>query len=63
MNIKNNKIKTLVKDLILQAKRKREQNGISKVDHARSSGISLTSLYKVEDLKCHDLKIIDKYIK
>lgn len=61
--IENEKLKKTVESLILKTKIQRKKQGLTQEDHANRNYISLSSVKKVEGLKCYDLKIIDKYIK
>ena len=49
--------------LINEGIKERKKKGLSRYQFAELKGISRSSVYKVENFDCYDLKIIDKYIK
>lgn len=61
--LKNRLLKKTIENLIVKSKVKRKHLGVTQEQHAEDTNISLSSVKKVESLKCYDLKIIDKYIK
>lgn len=61
--LKNDKLKKTVKSLILKTKDLRKKKGLTQEEHSNRNYISLSSVKKIESLKCYDLKLIDKYIK